>query len=82
MNDEKIAIMMDTGCDLPVDVCRKNDIEILPLHVMYPEKDYMDGIDIDPIMVYERFPDEIPKTSTPSIQEVLDKFEEIRATKS
>lgn len=79
MNDEKIAIMMDTGCDLPVDVCRENDIEILPLHVMYPEKDYMDGIDIDPIMVYERFPDEIPKTSTPSIQEVLDKFEEIRA---
>ena len=79
MNDEKIAVLMDTGCDLPIEVCRENDIEVLPLHVMYPEKDYMDGVDIDPIMVYERFPDEIPKTSTPSIQEVLDKFEEIRA---
>ena len=78
MNEERIAVMMDTGCDLPIEVCRENGIEVLPLHVMYPENDYMDGIDIDPIMVYERFPDEIPKTSTPSIQEVLDKFEEIR----
>ena len=71
--------MMDTGCDLPVELCEREGIKILPLHVIYPEKDYLDGIDIDPMMVYRRFPGEIPTTSTPSIQEVIDKFDEIKA---
>ena len=70
--------MMDSGGDLPLELCREEGIEMLPLHVIYPEKDYMDGIDIDPQMVYDRFPGEIPSTSTPSPQEILDKFEEIR----
>ena len=78
MNEQKTAVMMDTGCDLPIEVCEKEGIKVLPLHVIYPEKDYLDGIDIDPMMVYRRFPDEIPTTSTPSIQEVIDKFDEIR----
>ena len=79
MSEERVAVLMDTGGDLPISMCEKEGIEILPLHVIYPEKDYADGIDIDPMMVYRRFPDEIPSTSTPSIQEVLEKFEEIAA---
>ena len=79
MNEQKTAILMDTGGDLPLWLCEQEDIKVLPLHVIYPEKDYADGVDIDPMMVYRRFPDEIPSTSTPSIQEVLDKFEEIHA---
>ena len=77
MNEERIAVLMDTGGDLPADLCAREGIEILPLHVIYPEKDYLDGLNINPMMVYDRFPDEIPSTSTPSIQEVLDKFREI-----
>ena len=46
---------------------------------MYPEKDYMDGVDIDPMMVYRRFPDEFPSTSTPSLAEVNDKLTLIRS---
>ena len=77
MNEQKTAILMDSGGDLPADLCEREGIKFLPLHVIYPEKDYQDGIDIDPRMVYERFPDEIPTTSTPSIQEILDIFEEL-----
>ncbi len=77
MNEQKTAILMDSGGDLPADLCEREGIRILPLHVIYPEKDYMDGIDIDPMMVYERFPDEIPTTSTPSVQEILDIFEDL-----
>ena len=69
---------MDSGGDLPYELCRREGIEFLPLHVIYPEGDYLDGIDIDPAMIYRRFPGEIPSTSTPSPQEILDKLAELR----
>ncbi|MBQ9643980.1 MAG: DegV family protein [Lachnospiraceae bacterium] len=79
MNEQRTAIIMDSGGDIPKNVCEENDIRILPLHVIYPEKDYQDGIDIDPKMVYERFPDEYPSTSTPSVAEVTDLFDALKA---
>ena len=38
MAEEKIAILMDSGGDLPYELCQKEGIEFLPLHVIYPEK--------------------------------------------
>ncbi len=70
MSEEKIAIVADTGCDIPADLAKEYGITMLPLHVYYPEKEYFDDVDIDPMMVYDRFPDEIPKTSTPTIDEI------------
>lgn len=78
MNEQKTAVLMDSGCDLPYELCMEEGIEYLPLHIIYPEKDYRDGIDIDPMMVYDRYPDEIPTTSTPSLQEVTDCFEKLK----
>ena len=78
MNEQKTAVLIDSGCDLPERIRNKYDIEILPLRVIYPEKDYQDGVDINPMMIYQRFPDEIPTTSTPSLAEVTDKFDELR----
>ena len=77
MNDSRTAVMMDSGCDLPYELCVKEGIEYLPLHVIYPEKDYRDGIDIDPMMIYDRYPAEIPTTSTPYLQEVTECFEKL-----
>lgn len=78
MNDQKAVVFVDSGCDIPKSVREELNIKILPLRVMYPEKDYMDGVDIDPMMVYQRFPDEFPSTSTPSLAEVMDVFEEMK----
>ncbi len=78
MNAQKTAVMMDSCGDLPIDIRRQYNIYTLPVHVIYPEGDYLDGIDIDPRVVYDRFPEEIPKTSTPSPQEAIDLFERIR----
>ena len=75
---QKTAILMDSGGDLPYDLCEREGIEFLPLHVIYPERDYYDGIDIDPMMIYNRFPGEIPSTSTPSLGEVQKKLEELK----
>ncbi len=79
MNLQKVAVLTDSGCDVPADVALRYDIKVLPLRVMYPEKDYEDGVDIDPEMVYRRFPDEFPNTSTPSLAEVQDVLEKIHA---
>jgi len=79
MNKQKTAIVVDSGCDVPVLIREKLHIKVLPLHIIYPEKDYQDSVDIDPMMVYERFPDEFPTTSTPSLAEVESLFEEIRS---
>ncbi len=78
MNEQKAIVLIDSGCDVPAHMREKLNIRILPLRVMYPEKDYMDGIDIDPMMVYQRFPDEFPSTSTPSYSEVVEVLEGIR----
>jgi len=78
MNDQKTAVLMDSCGDLPIDLREEYDIYTLPVHVLYPEGDYLDGVNIDPMMVYDRFPDEIPKTSTPSPQEAIDILERIR----
>ena len=78
MNKDRVAVLTDSGCDVPQNFREKYNIFMLPLRVMYPEKDYEDGVNIDPIMVYRRFPDEYPSTSTPSLAEVQDIFDEIR----
>ena len=54
MNEQKTAILVDSGCDIPKVIREQYDIRILPLRVIYPEKDYRDGVDIDPMMVYKR----------------------------
>ena len=78
MNKDKVAVLTDSGCDVPLNFRERYNIFMLPLRVMYPEKDYEDGVNIDPMMVYRRFPDEYPSTSTPSLAEVQDIFDEIR----
>ena len=79
MNNEKTAIITDSGSDVPEEFVEKYDMKVIPLHIMYPEKDYSDGVDLDPKMVYQRFPEEIPKTSTPTMDEIRERLEEVVA---
>lgn len=79
MNASKVAILVDSGCDIPEEFIEKNDIKVLRLKVMYGDTVYSDGLELDPMEVYRRFPNEIPKTSTPNMQEVLDIVDEIKS---
>lgn len=79
MNASKVAILVDSGCDIPEEFIEKNDIKVLRLKVMYGDTVYSDGLELDPMEVYRRFPNEIPKTSTPNMQEVLDVVDEIKS---
>lgn len=75
----KIAIVSDSACDLPAYVVEKYHIRILPLRVIYEDKEYKDGVDIYPQEVYDRMEKEVPKTSLPPAQEVLDLFDQLAA---
>ena len=60
----KTAILIDSGCDVSDELVQKYHMKVMPLHIIYPEKDYVDGVDIFPETIYQRFPKEIPSTST------------------
>lgn len=75
----KTAILVDSGCDVSDELVKKYNIKVMPLHVIYPEKDYIDGVDIFPETIYSRFPGEIPTTSTPGPQDVKDMVDKIKA---
>lgn len=73
----KTAILIDSGCDVSDALVERYHMKVLRLHVIYPEKDYVDGVDIQPETVYRRFPKDIPTTSTPGPQDVKDMAKEI-----
>lgn len=51
---EKIKIITDSTADLPKDVCRKYDIEVLPLVINFGEDSYLDGVEITPKEIFEK----------------------------
>lgn len=44
---EKIKIITDSTLDLPVDLIREKDIEVLPLLINFGEESYLDGVEIN-----------------------------------
>lgn len=78
MNSSKTALLVDSGCDIGEEFARKYDIRILGLKVVYGMEVFSDGIDINPMTVYDRFPNEIPTTSTPNVMEIRDLLDKIK----
>ena len=79
MNKNKIAVMADSGTDVPPNYREKYGIYWLPLLINYSDRTYLDGIDIQPHEMYDRLPVEIPKTSLPDRGMVTDLFDRIKA---
>ena len=76
---QKIALITDSACDLDLNTLKENNINLLPLRIIYSNGDYRDRIDISPQEVYDNLEKEVPKTSLPSAQEtedILNKLEE------
>ena len=79
MNKEKIALLVDSGTDVPKSVIDKYDIYMLPLQIIYKDSVYTDNVDITPEQVYDRLEVEIPTTSLPDGAAVTKVFEQIQA---
>ncbi|NLW20446.1 MAG: DegV family protein [Clostridiales bacterium] len=77
MNQNKIAILVDSGCDVPPDFVAEHNIFVAPLKIIYKDREYEDRLDITPQQVYARLDQEVPKTSLPSTERVNSLFEAI-----
>lgn len=76
---EKVAILIDSGMDVPIELQKKYGMYQVSLSIHYTDGDYRDGVDITAQEVYDRFSEEVPKTSLPSMEMVADTFSAIAA---
>lgn len=64
-----IAVVVDSACDLPLDVLEKDFVHMVPVKVLFGEETYIDKIALKPSTFYELLrsrPDVIGTTSQPA----------------
>ncbi|WXR61630.1 DegV family protein [Peptostreptococcaceae bacterium AGR-M142] len=61
----KIKLIGDSLCDIPKEIKEKYDIEIIPLTIIFDDKEYKDGIDLTNDEFYKKLKESkiLPKTS-------------------
>lgn len=74
----KVVIIADSTCDLSQELVEKYDIKIVPLHVTFKgdEKDYLDGVTINPEEVYKKVEElgVTPTTGARNVAELINDF--------
>lgn len=78
MKNNKVAILVDSGTDVPKELIEKYHMYMIPLKIIYKDHVYTDKIDITPEEIYERLPEEIPGTSLPDGESITDIFDQIK----
>ena len=78
MSVPKIAIVTDSTSDLDPEMIQEFGIEVLPLHIVYQDREYLDRVDISPDEVYAHMDIEVPTTSLPSPAEISNLFSRLR----
>jgi DegV family protein with EDD domain len=76
---QKIALIVDSACDLSLETLNERNIKLLPLRISYSDKEYKDKIDISADEIYNNLEKEVPKTSLPSaeiMEEILMSLED------
>lgn len=80
MNKAKIAWITDTTSSLSKEFIEKNDIHVIPLHVVINDEFYKEAIDITQEEFYERMKNEDGKfqSSQPSINDFVELYEKLK----
>jgi DegV family protein with EDD domain len=75
---EKIALVADSTCDLNEEEIKKYNVHMLPLKIVYKDREYTDRVDITPQEVYDNMKVEVPSTSLPSMEEIDSLFSKLK----
>ena len=77
-----LKIVSDSTCDLPKELIEQYNIQIVPLHIMLGEKEYLDGLDIlpDEIYTWAEANEDTPKTSAVDFEKTRDVMKQIVGT--
>lgn len=68
-----VQIFTDSSCDLPKEILTENNIHVIPLHVTFKDKTYLDRVDLEVKEFYQKMKEqeELPKTAAPSPYDYL-----------
>lgn len=76
----RIVITADSTCDIPQNLVKKNNIHIIPITIIMGDKEYLEGVNISRLDIYD-FVDKkniLPKTSAKSAYEYKEVFEKLK----
>lgn len=76
---QQTALLVDSGIDVPSSIINEYGIYSLPLKIIYKDREYSDGVDIQAEEVYKNLSIEIPKTSLPGAAEAMGILDTIKA---
>ena len=77
-----IKIVSDSTCDLSKELIEKYDIQIVPLHIVLGEKEYLDGVEITPDEIYAWADanEDTPKTSAVGFEDAVNIVKQVKDT--
>ncbi|HWO88433.1 MAG TPA: DegV family protein [Gemmatimonadales bacterium] len=71
-----VAVVADTGCDLPDELVDRHGIGLVPLQVILDDRVYRDRLDIAPSDFYRRLrAGAVPTTSQPTVAQFSEAFQ-------
>ncbi len=75
--EKKVVIASDSTSDLNEELIARYDIKLVPLRVYLGETEYLDGVNIDPDMIYRHYEakKELPKTAAPNITDFQEFYQ-------
>ena len=75
----KVIITADSTIDFSPELVEKFDVKVIPLHILYDNEDYLDGVDITSADLLKKYEEsgKLPTTSAVSVGEYLEFFGDI-----
>lgn len=72
----RIKIILDTACDIDINVAKEKDFGLIPFYITIDEKTYKDRIEISSSEFFEKMQNSkvLPKTSQPNPEDFLNEF--------
>ncbi|OIJ08316.1 fatty acid-binding protein DegV [Anaerobacillus arseniciselenatis] len=81
MSKKKIAWVTDSTAYITKELRENDDVYVMPLAIIFPDRTFEDGIDLTTDELYSRINSskEVPKTSQPSVGRFAEVFEKLKA---
>lgn len=82
MSKRKVAVVLDSTANLSPEMLAENDLETIPLNLIWGGESFRDGVDITTDQFYERLAQssDLPTTSQPSVGDFHEFFTRVAET--
>jgi DegV family protein with EDD domain len=77
-----VKIIVDSLGDLPAEIVKKLDINVIPIYVVFGTESYRDGVDMTTEQFYARLVSTktLPTTAVPALGTFIDMYEKVAKT--